>query len=356
VASCADESDRKTGKEVSLRLGGFKILKGLWGVSVCCTSNEIESSVPLLQRISQKKINIPYLTLSYQTGGHGYHLLCEEPKFSRFLDDHSTACLSRNNRDLTVLSLFPHRNDLRVLARVLEITRRQKTYIHGLASSPSALSLVLDKRNLEKLTYALFGPFTFSSYRTPSDWKLAQKGKEKLFKEVVASYQEKRPKIYGLECWRETFLAHMILEQDSFELLRALSAALAEQNARLIFVNSTPTATPRKHSISFCYTGVSEDQIHGILQRIHTEEQNFSQQEAVILNMTGPHFGDRYGLATRLLQAMSNEGVVPLAMGCTVASMGLVVSKIQAEKAVLAINREFDTLGLVEKCYGINSC
>jgi len=36
-----------------------------------------------------------------------------------------------------------------------------------------------------------FEPFTFSAYQTPDDWKLAQEGKEQLYKEVVATIRRK---------------------------------------------------------------------------------------------------------------------------------------------------------------------
>ena len=87
-----------------------------------------------------------------------------------------------------------------------------------MANSPSAISTVLEEHLLIQASSALFGPFAFGAYRTPADWKLAQKGKEQLFKEVIATYQEKHPKTYGLEY------------QDHQELFTHLPGTLAHQH------------------------------------------------------------------------------------------------------------------------------
>ncbi len=101
-----------------------------------------------------------------------------------------------------VLSIFPHRRNPEISARLFEAFEHQSLEPDALANSPSTLSVVLNQDMIDSASHALFEPFTFSAYQTPEDWKLAQLGKEKLYKEVVASYQEKKPKVYGLEALR----------------------------------------------------------------------------------------------------------------------------------------------------------
>ena len=347
---CAHFSGLDMKTDEPLRLGGFKILKGLDGTSIGCNSNENQPFLLLLQELSREKINLPYLTLSHGPDGAAFHFLAEtgdSPRISDLLNVLSP-CTSHHLGDTTVLSVFPHRNNPFVLERLLRVAIRQELSVQGFASSPSALSVCLERRELEKLVYALFGPFVFSSYRTPSDWKLAQKGKEALFKEVVASYQEKRPKIYALECWTRATIFCMTLSQDSLWAFQKLSNRLAEVGARFLLITATPVARCQSYLASICVSSVSHNP-RSTLEKNGCGLEDLKCYGATVFSMTGPHFGDRYGLAFQLMESLVDEGIKPFSFGCTVASMCLAVRQDKAEQTVSAITARFETPSIVKK-------
>jgi len=250
---------------------------------------------------------------------------------------------------MTVLSVFPHRNNPFVLERLLRIAIKQNVTVQGFASSPSALSICLYGRELEKIVYAMFGPFTFSSYRTPSDWKLAQKGKEELFKEVVASYQEKRPKIYALECWTSARIFCMRLSEDPLLALQGLSNGVAELGARFLSITVTPVAKNRTYLASICLSLPQKSDESEIKKAINGKIGDLQSHRAAVFSLTGPHFGDRYGLAFQLMESLINKQIKPLSLGCTVASMCLAVRQDKLEQTASAITARFDTPSIVKK-------
>jgi aspartokinase len=83
--------------------------------------------------------------------------------------------------------------------------------------------------------------------------------------------------------------------------------------------------------------------------RIHPEAEDISVERGAILSMTGPHFGDRYGIACTLMEALLEVQVNPLALGCSIASMCCVVSESQTEMAIEAIKSRFETPEVIEK-------
>ncbi len=335
----------------SIRLGGFKILKGLSGLSVQCNSGEIVPFLLYLRKLTREKINLPYLTFSRHRDQVAFHVLADTgtTPWPLSMRDLFGRCKGEKNKDITVLSVFPHRSDPAVLARLINIITTQEVAVQGFASSPSAISVSLHRKSLEKISYALFGPFLFSSYRTPSDWKLAQKGKEQLFKEVVASYKEKRPKIYGLECWQGATILHMLLDEDSLQCLEIAGSMLARSGARLLLITMIPLAESGKYLAAFCFSRISEQNASTLYAEGFSQLGRFRNDQAMVLSLTGPHFGDRYGLALQLIEALEEEKINALSLGCTVASMCLAVSQDQGARAISAITARFDTPAIVEK-------
>ena len=78
-----------------------------------------------------------------------------------------------------VLSVFPHRRNPEISARLFEAFEQQSLEPDALANSPSTISVVLKQDLIDSASHALFEPFTFSAYQTPEDWKLAQEGQGK---------------------------------------------------------------------------------------------------------------------------------------------------------------------------------
>jgi aspartokinase len=78
---------------------------------------------------------------------------------------------------------------------------------------------------------------------------------------------------------------------------------------------------------------------------IHLEEVH----SAAMFSMTGPHFGDRYGIASELLRTLNNSGIDLLAFTCTIASIRGVIPMHQIEQAIQAIKNCFEVPAVTKK-------
>ena len=58
--------------------------------------------------------------------------------------------------------------------------------------------------------------------------------------------------------------------------------------------------------------------------------------------MNGPHFGDRYGIASELLTTFMNRDIELLGLACTIASVTGVVPSRQLQKTIEAIQQCFE--------------
>lgn len=202
---------------------------------------------------------------------------------------------------------------------------------------------------IKKASNALFGPFSFSAYRTPADWKLAQTGKEQLYREVVASYQEKRPKVYGLAYQKgQEFLRIKLNNRHMGQIGRAMKG-FARTGLNLTFLATSPCQEEKMGNFAFCLPK-SEGHSHGeIINRAAPELSVESLPSAATFSMNGPHFGDRYGIASELLHALEGGGVDLLALSCSIASIIGVVPSHQIESAIHAIQGCFEVPSTTEK-------
>ena len=162
-------------------------------------------------------------------------------------------------------------------------------------------------------------------------WKLAQKGKEQLYKEVVASYQEKKPKVYGLNYRESQKLLIVRLDMTKIGFFGKILKGLASMAMDLSFLASSPDDHGEVR-IFFCLPGFTEKfQDHLVKTSdfdIHLEEVI----SAAMFSMTGPHFGDRYGIASELLRTLNNSGIDVLAFSCTIASIRGVIRRTKSTR------------------------
>ena len=228
---------KKSGSPMALpaRLGGFKILKDIRWTSVVSPMGGKGFAGDVCRRFSEEKINLPLLACGRADIIPAVRFAVEAAYAEKALSILKARFPDAifEQKDARVLSVFPHRNDPEIVGAILRILVQKEIFPLGLINSPSAISIVLDSEQLDRTAAALFEPFRFSAYQTPADWKLAQKGKEQLFKEVIASYQEKKPKVYALEWYGNQVLVQARL---SFTDLAVVAEAFTEQSPPKTFL------------------------------------------------------------------------------------------------------------------------
>jgi aspartokinase len=332
------------------KLGGFKVLKETVLFSPAPFEPDRRLPVSLFRILAEHEINLPYVTCVLENSGRWQVNMAVDFKDARpagkllskthpiGLDQQSSAA---------ILSIFPHRKKPAITGAVFEAFVREGIHPKAVAHSPSAISVVLKEQHLLQASSALFGPFDFGAYRTPADWKLAQKGKEKLFKEVVASYQEKHPKIYGLEYQDHQELFHITLAPSNMRALGAAFKGVSPHGLDLTFLAAN-RSRGKSDAMHLCLpltkSGSNKENIAHILDPLRIE----TDDPVGTFSMNGPHFGDRYGIVRDLLNTLETAGVDLMGLSCTIASITGVVPSSQLSRTIEAIRNCFDVPSILK--------
>ena len=331
------------------RLSAFKVLNGTAGISLVESRKGSKFPAEFCLLMAQNKINLLFLTCGNQNNGWGLNAVVD----SR--DSHKALKLIRKNFIQVIphtvkngiLSLFPHRNNPSVTESLFQVLDMTGIKPDALAYSNSAISLVLREEAIDTVTSALFEPFQFSAYRTPADWKLAQKGKEQLFKEVVASYQEKRPKVYNLAWQKGQNFFRIELKKDDMRAMGTVFAGFARNGLLLPFLTSSASSTRESLDVYLCAPGAERNGCSALIHESLPEAMTTTIASVAVFCMNGPHFGDRYGIAGELLEALDHARIHVLALGCAVASISGVVPSDQIERATRAIQGCFEVPAVI---------
>ncbi|MBW2009541.1 MAG: hypothetical protein JRJ16_16210 [Deltaproteobacteria bacterium] len=181
-----------------IRLGGFKILKGIRGFSTTGASSTECIPVEFCGLLAGAGVNLPFLVCAGNR--KGLYAVFDEADEPRVAEQTSgrIALEPTPPEECAVLSLFPHRENPTILSTFFQVLGRGKLHPRAVALSHSAITAVLPESEVDRAAETLFEPFRFSSYRTPADWKMVRNENQVLYREVVASYQEKRPGVYGV--------------------------------------------------------------------------------------------------------------------------------------------------------------
>ncbi len=333
------------------KLGGFKVLKNLCRFSVVGPEKFLHYDVTFLHSLAQEKINLSFITFAFSGGVFSGHILSEKSyceKISTITRDNFESNIISQDENV-ILSLFPHRRNFNVLKELFRIFSMKNIRPIAFASSPSAISMVIRHEVLDAITSALFGPFVFGPYRTPSDWRLAQKGKEKLYKEVVASYQEKKPKTYGIELESANECLVIRMDENQLEGITNLLEELVKDGVPLTFVASVPSVEKNKENLLLSISGLSINEIRDVIGKNKIGIRTDFLGPVSILSMTGPHFGDRYGILSQLLTSLEEQNIEPIALSCTVASISCILNSGYEPEAIEAIKQRFEIPHVVNK-------
>jgi aspartokinase len=317
------------------RLNGSKVLKGAAAFALLLNPEKSGAPLQLSKAIAEAEINLPYVTLTRDKESWVVTLAVEGADKSRMhslLKESPLGELLWTDQNCMILSLFPHQSNPRVPAMLFEAFGSMGIMVEGAANSPSALSLILSQDLLDKISALLFDVFQFSTYSTPEEWKEAQKGKEVLYKEVVASYQEKHPKVYGLNCFENQGFVIDYVEDPTLRPISGIMDRASDKNLRLSLFTSCPSKDKSRTQVNYCLP------IHSL----NNGSAASADIAAAVFSMNGPHFGDRYGITSELLAAFNKKEIEILALNCTVASITGAIKATDIDPAIEAIQGCFE--------------
>ena len=323
-----------------IRLGGIKILEGCSYASWSCDKTG-SALAEICGHMGAERINLSQVTHIADDGrGVSSTSLCSEKAgASYFLIKLDTGIDPQLRRDTTILSVFPHDRRPAVMGALLERIGRGDILALGMASSPSAISVVVPSEHMKSAIDSIFSAFEFSSYGSPIKWETAYVGKEELFKDVVGSYEEQDIKVYvvldlpGLDLWTLT------PERGDLSKMGPALRELDGLGGKVSFLLADCTSRERV-VLSFCFP-TSQREVVGKALDLHAPHVPRTLHDAAGVYFHGPHFGDRYRIAATLTDCMQNAGVEPLALSCAVHSISVIFRARDLPRGLEAIKTKF---------------
>jgi hypothetical protein len=243
-----------------------------------------------------------------------------------------------------ILSLYPHDKRPEVIGSFIRSLAQARVIIHGLASSPSAISAVLSSGRTRIAVRRLFDNFFFPAFESPEVFFAAQAPPEELVRKVVADYQEKVVKVYwilpqpDLDLWGLTVSSTEILAGFADTLLD-----LGRLGLQIPFLVALPGLEGREFILSFSTAGPPERgaEIRRILAKNLPGLRPMRLTPVAGIFLHGPHFGDRYGIAQTLTEALEQSHISLLALSCTISSISLIIRQHELAAAQLILGRTF---------------
>ncbi|RJR22372.1 MAG: hypothetical protein C4582_06790 [Desulfobacteraceae bacterium] len=334
-------------------LGGFKILRPAALLALHGKDGAQQAPGAICGDLAREGINIVFLTAAFHADSFGASIGIQGDQADRASPvlNLPAGITSSGLIKSSIISLFPHRTRPEITGQLLEIINRKGLSPIALAQSASAISAAISEETTERLTEALFEPFSFGPYRTPEDWSLAQKGKEQLYKEVVASYQEKKPKVYGLDWQNSQAMLSIVMGGDGFAILSKAFDNLSAAGIPLTFLISTPSGF--EDLLLFTFTVPAADNARDALLNLLPEGTRKWHGRTAVFYMNGPHFGDRYGIADQIFDTFTAAGINLLALSCSVASITGVLPSEDIYSATEALTNVFEIPCVtgIRECY-----
>ena len=337
-----------------LKLGGFKILKGLTRFSIILQEREDCSPVELLGAIAGQGINLPYLNYVRASQCWALNILVgseQDSRTSLVIEEHAGKKFISSTENC-IISIFPHKNNPQILGRLFGSFHERGIEVGGMANSLSTISVVLKEAVIDEACNALFRPFAFSTCNSPDEYMIAQRGKDEIYKEVNASYEEARPKVYGLEYYKDQSLINIDMGNEDMSQTGQVFEEYAGRGLGLTFSVLSPFQEEGDNILSFCLTEQKEKADkrkgdHGV--KIRYKGLIFP---VIVFSMIGPHFGDRYGIGRELLASLEEKNIDILCLSCTVASITGVIPSSQFNSLLEAMKESFEVPSVIERKRG----
>ncbi|MEJ2069470.1 MAG: hypothetical protein P8X49_06140 [Syntrophobacterales bacterium] len=330
-----------------IKVGGLKILEEGAGVVSSSAKGDLRLRAGICSPLARNRINLTFLThVAGAFGAEAYSVFCTEltagmTSFTLVKSDDADACRVSLHAPICIISLYPHDKRADIKGAFLRALAQARVMVLSLASSPSAISAVISAHAKKRAVERLFSFFEFPSYATPEEFYAIQPPPEDLMREVVAAYQEKVIKIYqlieltDLDLWCVSIPTSMVLENLGTALM-----ALGRQGLRIPFLVALPGAEDR-FVCTFSTARERQEEVASLLDA-HISVISLQRLSPVAaLFFHGPHFGDRYGIADTLMQALERVQVEPLALSCAVSSISVMLKNEYLARALEELSQTF---------------
>ena len=340
-----------------IRIGGLKVLEE----GACVTSSSpLEDNrlgPAVCAPLAQQRLNLTFLT--HVAGDR--EVLCTVSH-----NGDAALTLLRSRADpgaslalqpgTSILAVYPHDKRPEVIGTFIRSLARARVVIHGLASSPSAISAVLSSSRIKPAVEQLFKHFTFPGFASPEEFFSAQAPPKEYLEKVVATYQEKVNKVYwiipqpDLDLWGMSIasrdilagFADALMEMGQLGLAIPFLVALPGLGGREFILSfSTARRQPGSQRLEACATGDQGSEVRRILTSHLPDIRPMRLTPVAGIFLHGPHFGDRYGIAHTLVSALEKAHIKLLALSCTISSISLIIRQHELAAAQVVLGNTF---------------
>jgi hypothetical protein len=332
-----------------IRIGGLKVLEE----GAC-----VESSSPVEDNrlgrevcapLAQHRLNLTFLT--HVAGDR--EVLCTaanhgEAAFT-LLQSHADPQGSLELKPGTsILAVYPHDKRPSVIGTFIKSLAQARVVLHGLASSPSAISVVLSSGRTKAAVDQLFEHFHFPGFASPREFFSAQAPPKEYLEKVVATYQEKVTKVYWIIPQSDLDLWGMSIA--TADILAGFAQALMEMGQMglsIPFLVALPGLGGKEFILSFSTAwrqpgGADRgSEIRRILRNHLPDLRPMRLTPVAGIFLHGPHFGDRYGIAHTLVSALEKAHISLLALSCTISSISLIIRQHELAAAQVILGNTF---------------
>jgi aspartokinase len=327
-----------------IRLGGIKVFER------CVQSSKLRQNCETFlaescSQLAAQRINI--ILLSHVMAGES----CQTAIYREVPNNSLTTHCSMNSNqgsvpdfhqetDATIVAVYPYDKRLDVLGALLELLRKKRIRPLGMATSTSAVCVMVQAPDRSRLIDGLFEPFEFPAYRAPSEWHAAYIGKEQVLREIICSYEEKTIKVYNVVRVRDLELWQMPLPMANLERCGSALTALHHVGVKIPFL----VAQDDGHNtlnFAFCLDRACSQEATRIFADNIADLDCRRRLEVAAFFLHGPHFGDRSGIVHKLLSSLEHATVTPLAVTCAVNSISVVVPAGDLTKAIQSLSDSF---------------
>ncbi len=331
-----------------IRLGGVKVIeKRAWLNSFCQMGGDPLGAI--CSTFAAGRINLGMLTHVADNGcgqsitaASAKNASCFSGYISRTID--SGKCREAEvEDDAARVSVFPHGQRPEIAASVISLLDEGAIKPYGLASSPSAITIVVSASDFQSLMERIFASFDFAACTSYGEWRALCRMDEQQLSVVRFSYDEQMITTYGftrqagLDLWSSCLPVEEICRFGSF------LCELGELRSKLPFLISTTAHREGIIYFSFALGVELRDRASQMLEKHLSRSDCCHIGPVSVIFVHGPHFGDRYGIARAFTSALREGGISLLALSCAVSSISAVIAGSDPDRAVECLKTRFRT-------------
>ena len=332
-----------------IRIGGLKVLEEGACVESSSPLEDNRLGPSLCAPLARQRINLSFFT--HVAGDR--EVLCTASRngeaaltvLQSGADPQASMALHSGT---SILAVYPHDKRPEVIGTFIKSLAQARVVIHGLASSPSAISAVLSSRRIKPAVEKLFEHFRFPGFASPQEFFSAQAPPKEYLEKVVATYQEKINKVYWIIPQPDLDLWGMSIA--TADILAGFAAALMEMGQLglvIPFLVALPGLGGKEFILSFSTArrqpggGDHGSEVRRILKSHLPDLRPMRLTPVAGIFLHGPHFGDRYGIAHTLVSALEKAHISLLALSCTISSISLIIRQHELAAAQVILGNTF---------------